>query len=195
MLFIMAEAVRRLFYPQTVSGAAMMAVALAASLGNLFVALALRKSVDQNINIKTAYLHNLGDAVISLSPVAGGILIATTGWTTADPVIGLLVGAAVLSGTWTVFRESLRVLLDLVPNGIEAEKVAEAVLAMPGVRNVHDLHIWSAGANLRFWNASVNQSITADPISMPRLSTMSAYFVLTGSLCSKRFSPPSLKLS
>jgi cobalt-zinc-cadmium efflux system protein len=149
MLFIMAEAVRRLFYPQNVSGVTIVAVALVASLGNLGVALALRKSAGQNMNIKTAYLHNLGDAAISLSPVVGGLLIATTGWTIADPIIGLFVGVAVLMGTWTVVRESVRVLLDRVPNGIETEKVAQAILATPGVCNVHDLHIWAVDPKLR----------------------------------------------
>jgi cobalt-zinc-cadmium efflux system protein len=150
MLFMMAEAIRRLFYPQAVGGIAMMAVALIASLGNLGVALTLRKSASQNANIKTAYLHNLGDAAISLSPVVGGMLIATLGWTIADPIISLLIGIAVFLGTWTVFRDSARVLLDWVPDDVETEKVVQALLSVTGVQNVHDLHIWAAGPNLRF---------------------------------------------
>jgi cobalt-zinc-cadmium efflux system protein len=148
-LFIMVEAVRRLFHPEAVTGIAMMAVALLASLGNLGVAMILRKSAGQNINIKTAYLHNLGDAAISLSPVVGGILITMMGLTRSDSTISLLIGLGVFLGTWTVLRESVWVLLDRVPDGIETEKVAEALLLVPGVRNVHDLHVWSVDSKLR----------------------------------------------
>ncbi len=148
-LFLMAQATRRLFHPPAVEGIAMMAVALVASLGNLGVALTLRKSAGQSVNIKSAYLHNLGDAAISLSPVIGGLLIATLGWTIADPIISLLIGAAVLLGTRNILMESKAILLDRVPDGVEAEKVVQALLSMPSVRNVHDLHVWAAGPNLR----------------------------------------------
>lgn len=148
-LFLMAGAARRLFYPQTVEGVIMMAVALVASLGNLGVALTLRKSAGQNINIKSAYLHNLGDAAISLSPVVGGLLIATVGWMAADPIIGLFIGIAVLIGTWQVLRGATRILLDQTPEEVKTTQVVEALLSLPGVHNVHDLHIWAVGPTLR----------------------------------------------
>lgn len=147
--FLMAEAVRRLLHPQAVQGMAMMTVAAAASLGNLGVALTLRPSAGENLNIKTAYLHNLGDAAISLSPVVGGLLIATVGWTAADPFIGFCIGAAILLGTRNILKESAGILLDRVPDEIETSRIVQALLTMPGVRNVHDLHIWAVGLKLR----------------------------------------------
>lgn len=148
-LWLMADMVQRLFRPQSVHGIAMLTVALGASLGNLAVAMSLRASARQNLNIRSAYLHNLGDAVISLASVVGGFLIARTGWTAIDPFIGLGIGIAVLLGTWKVLKASAAILLDHVPDGIQPARVVEALSAVPGVVNVHDLHIWAANPSLR----------------------------------------------
>lgn len=148
-LMLMGDMVHRLRHPQAVHGVAMVVVAFAAALGNLAVAMSLRASAGQNLNIKSAYLHNLGDAGISLAPVVGGFVIARTGWATIDPLIGLGIGVVVLLVTWRILKASTAILLDDVPEGIHTERVADALLATPGVQNVHDLHIWAASSSLR----------------------------------------------
>lgn len=147
-LGLMATATFRLIYPVGVEGKTMWMVGLIASIGNLGVAFALRQSAGRNINIRSAYIHNLGDALISLSPVVGGLLISTTGWTAIDPFISLLIGVSIIWGTQGILREANAVLLEKTPSGIDAKEVADLLQSMPKVRNVHDLHIWSGGSGL-----------------------------------------------
>lgn len=131
-LVLMGDMVQRVFRPQPVHGITMLAVGFGAALGNLAVAMSLRSAARQNLNIKNAYLHNLGDAAISLAPVVGGLLIARTGWAAVDPLIGLGIGVAVLVGTWRILKASTAFLLDHVPDGIQPERVVETILATPG---------------------------------------------------------------
>jgi len=148
-LWLMADMIQRLMRPQSVHGIVMLVTALAAAVGNLAVAMSLRASSRGNLNIQTAYLHNLGDAAISLAPVVGGFVIARTGWTAVDSLIGLGIGVAVLLGTKSILKQSTAILLDHVPGTIQSGQVADALCAVPGVKNVHDLHIWSVSPTLR----------------------------------------------
>lgn len=138
----------RMIHPVAVHGNMMWIVGLIASLGNLGVALTLRESSRKNVNIRSAYLHNLGDALISLSPAIGGVLISATGSTVIDPLIGFGIGAAILLGIVGILKEANMVLLKSTPAGINSENVSEFIRSMPYVRNVHDLHIWSEGTEL-----------------------------------------------
>lgn len=147
-LGLMATAIFRLIHPAAVQGKLMWIIGLVAALGSLGVALVLRKSAAGNINIRSAYIHNLGDALISLSPVAAGFLISTLGWTMIDPLISLLIGVAVILGALGILKEANGVMMKVTPVGIEAEKVVALLQSMPEVRNVHDLHIWSEGSGL-----------------------------------------------
>ena len=147
--FLMFEAIQRLIHPQAVQGSIMIMIALIASAGNLAVALSLRKSAGENLNIRTAYLHNLGDAAISLAPVIGGAVILLSGWKNIDSILGLLIGIPILMGTWDILKNSLQILLDRVPSDIQSEKVVESLLLIPEVLNVHDLHIWAVNSKLK----------------------------------------------
>ncbi|MFI5253825.1 MAG: cation diffusion facilitator family transporter [Bacteroidota bacterium] len=147
-LGLIVMAILRMVHPVVVQGTTMWIIGLIASVGNLGVALVLRKSSGKNLNIRSAYLHNLGDALISLSPVAGGFLISKTGWSMIDPMISLVIGIAIIGSVIGILREANRVLLKGTPEDIASRKVADMLLRMPGVRNVHDLHIWSEGSDL-----------------------------------------------
>lgn len=138
----------RMIHPVEVQSSMMWKIALIGSLGNLGVALFLRDSSEKNMNIRSAYLHNLGDALISLSPAIGGVLISATGCVMIDPLIGIGIGAVILLGTVGIFKEANLVLLKRTPAGIDADAVAESIRTTPSVRNVHDLHIWSEGTDL-----------------------------------------------
>jgi cobalt-zinc-cadmium efflux system protein len=135
--------VRRLLQPVPVDGVWIMAIAAVSFAANLGIALLLQHGARDDLNIRSAFWHMLGDAWVSLGVIVSGGAILLTGWTMLDPLISLLVVGAILRGAWPIFKESLEVLLESTPPGISASHVAAAVESIPGVTNVHDLHIWA----------------------------------------------------
>jgi len=136
------EAVRRLAEPVPVGGPVMIVVALVGVAINLATAFMLSKGSHDDMNMRGAYLHMLADAAVSVGVVLAGIGIIVTGWLWLDPVVSLAIGAVILVGTLSLFRESLRLSLHAVPAGIDPQVVRDYLQALPGVREVHDLHIW-----------------------------------------------------
>src|SRR3990167_7822917 len=100
------------------------------------------KNNKHDLNIKGAFLHLIADALLSGGVLVTGIVVYYTGWTRLDPLIGLVIIAVILIGTWDLLRQSLRLLLDAAPKHIEPEKVSAFLKALPGVEAIHDLHIW-----------------------------------------------------
>jgi cobalt-zinc-cadmium efflux system protein len=141
-------AVRRLLAPVPIQGAWMIAIALLSFAANLAVALLLRRGAEDDLNIRSAFWHMLGDAWVSLGVVASGAAILVTGWTVLDPVISIIIVGVIVRGAWPLLRESLEVLLESTPPGIKTVHVVEAIEKIPGVRNVHDLHIWAVEPKL-----------------------------------------------
>jgi cobalt-zinc-cadmium efflux system protein len=140
---ILYEAAKRMGKPPDVDSIPMMIVAVAGLAVNIFVALWLRKDSRENINVRSAFWHAAGDALASVGVIAGGIIIATTGLNIVDPIIAILIGLIIVSAAWGIIREGLRVLLEAAPSHIELEKMMEALLELPGVKNVHRVHVWS----------------------------------------------------
>ncbi len=140
------EAVRRLAEPAAVSGGVIAWVAAVGILVNGGTALLFARGrsgdLPWDLNVKSAFLHMLADALIAAGVVATGIAIALTRWRWLDPAIGLVVSAAIVYGTWGLLRDSMRLALDAVPEGIDTGAVRAHLAALPGVREVHDLHIW-----------------------------------------------------
>jgi cobalt-zinc-cadmium efflux system protein len=141
-------AVRRLVEPVPVDGGWVSAIAFLAFLANLGIALLLQRGAQDDLNIRGAFLHMLADAWVSLGVMATGLLIWWTGWTMFDPAISLAIVAVIVKGAWPMFRESLEVLLESTPPGIRTAHVVEAIEKVPGVKNVHDLHIWAVEPRL-----------------------------------------------
>lgn len=141
-------AVRRLVEPVPVAGGWVSLIACLAFLANLGIALLLQRGAQDDINIRGAFLHMLADAWVSLGVMATGLLILWTGWTVFDPAISLAVVVVIVKGAWPMFRESLEVLLESTPPGIRTAHVVEAIEKIPGVKNVHDLHIWAVEPRL-----------------------------------------------
>jgi len=135
--------VKRLFEPVAVDGGWVMAIATVSFAANLGIALLLQHGAKDDLNIRSAFWHMLGDAWVSLGVIIGGAAIMLTGWTILDPLVSLLVVGAILHGAWPIFKESLEVLLESTPPGISASHVAATIESIPGVTNVHDLHIWA----------------------------------------------------
>ena len=139
---------KRLLHPIPVDGGWIMAIAALTFAANLSIALLLQHGAKDDLNIRSAFWHMLGDAWASLGVVISGGVILFTGWTILDPLISLLVVVAIAKGAWPLFKESLEVLLESTPPKISASHVAATIEAIPGVKNVHDLHIWAVEPRL-----------------------------------------------
>jgi cobalt-zinc-cadmium efflux system protein len=140
--------VKRLLEPVPVEGAWVMAIAGLSFVANLSIALLLQHGAKDDLNIRSAFWHMLSDAWVSLGVVISGGTILLTGWIVLDPLVSLLVVGAILHGAWPLFKESLEVLLESTPPGISASHVAATIESIPGVKNVHDLHIWAVEPRL-----------------------------------------------
>ena len=143
VLFIGAEAWRRLFDPPAVAGGGMLALA-ALGLGvNVFVALRLREHREGSLNLRGAYLHVLSDLLGSVGAVVAGVVILLTGWSVVDAVASALISALILFSSWTLVREAVDVLMEAVPAHVDVERLRRALEEVPGTAEVHDLHVWS----------------------------------------------------
>ena len=134
---------KRLIHPVPVDGAWVMAIAALSFAANLSIALLLQHGAKDDLNIRSAFWHMLADAWVSLGVILSGGAILLTGWTVLDPLVSFLLVAAILRGAWPIFRESLEILLESTPPGVSASHIARAIEAIPGVDNVHDLHVWA----------------------------------------------------
>ena len=145
--FICKAAVERIFTPVPVAPGVMIWVSLAGLAVNSGVAWALHRG-RSDVNIRTIFLHNLGDAAANVGVIVAALLIARTGRFIFDPLISVAIAAVVLWSSIGVLKESMNVLLEGLPKGMKFEDVVRAMLAVPGVREIHDVHIWSLSSHL-----------------------------------------------
>jgi cobalt-zinc-cadmium efflux system protein len=144
-LVIAWEALHRLRDPEPANGGVMIGVAAAAIVVNLIIGFWLRHGSRHDINIRSAYLHQLGDAASALGVVIAGVLVTVTGQPLADPIVSLLIAALILFSSYGVLTESTTVLLEGTPAGTDMPAVIEAIKGVTGVLEVHDLHVWMVG--------------------------------------------------
>ncbi len=144
-IYLFWEAIARLRAPQPVDSRAMLATAIAALMLNSAITLSLREAGRHDLNIRSAVLHMLGDAVSSAGIIAAALLIRTTGATYWDAVVSLGIGVLILWSSWGVLREAINLLLEGTPSGIDPDAVTRAIAAIDGVQGVHHLHIWAIG--------------------------------------------------
>lgn len=137
------EAVQRLLAPVAAAGGKMAIVAAIGILVNGGTALLFMRDKDKELNMRGAYLHMAADAMVSLGVVVAGLLIMFTGWTWLDPLISLGIMLVIVWGTWSLLRDSLRLSLDGVPVGIDINKIRSLALRIPGVRDIHHIHVWA----------------------------------------------------
>jgi cobalt-zinc-cadmium efflux system protein len=135
------EAVKRFLEPMPVAGITVMWVAAIGIVVNGFTAWLFSRG-HEDINIRAAFLHTAADAAVSLGVVVAAASIQATGWLWVDPVTSLLIVAVIVVGTWGVLRDSVNLAMDGVPGGIAASEVEGCLRSLPGVIEVHDLHIW-----------------------------------------------------
>lgn len=140
---IVAESIEKLMHPRPVEGEAIAWVAGIGVVINAVTAWLFMKDKEKDLNIKGAYLHMAADTLVSVGVVVSGIIIMYTGWYVVDPIIGLLIAIVIVVSTWGLLRDSIRLSLDGVPAGTNPEEIAEDMLKVPGVKDVHHLHIWA----------------------------------------------------
>ena len=142
-IYILIEAYRRFRSPPEVSSTAMLIVAGVGLLVNLAGILLLRGSAGESLNMRGAYFEVLSDLLTSIGVIVAGVIMLTTGWYYADPLISALIGLLIFPRTWALLREAVGVLLEGVPVGVDLGAVRDAIGLQQGVVGLHDLHVWS----------------------------------------------------
>ena len=143
--YIVWEAIARLHAPAPSDGRWMIAVALLAVVVNATIGVRLHEASKHDMNVRSAYLHMVGDAISALGVAVAGLIVAMTGSVIADPVVSILIAAFIVASSARVIRDSATVLLEGTPPGTDMRAVLAAIKSVPGVLNVHDLHVWMVG--------------------------------------------------
>lgn len=139
---ILLEAANRLADPQPVGETTVMVVAVIGIVINAWTAWLFMGGQKHDINLRGAYLHMAADAAVSVGVVVAALAIRFTDWLWLDPVTSIAIAMVIIAGTWGLLRDSVRLALDAVPDGIDREGVEDYLAGLPGVADVHDLHIW-----------------------------------------------------
>ena len=142
-LWIFYEAIGRLQDPPEVLGGTVLVIAVIGLAVNLAAARVLSRGRDGSLNVSAALRHVLADLAGSVGVIVAALIILTTGWEYADPIIGALIGVLVLASAWPVLRDSIRILLEQAPNDLDTAEIEVALADTNGVEDVHDLHVWT----------------------------------------------------
>jgi cobalt-zinc-cadmium efflux system protein len=140
---ILLEAVERLIHPQPVAGVTVMIVAAIGIVINGISAWLFASGRKGDINIRGAFQHMMYDALVSAGVVVAALVIGLTGWNRLDPAVSIVIAVVIVAGTWDLLRQSIGMSLDEVPKGIEPQAVRSFLCGLPGVTEIHDLHIWA----------------------------------------------------
>lgn len=165
-LVIFYEAYRRLGQPPEVQGALMMGIAAGGLVVNILCLLILGGGSKENLNVHGAWLHVATDALGSIGAITAGLLIWLLGWNWVDPLTSVLIGLLVIHSSWRLLGESVSVLMESAPRGIDVDEVREALRCEAGVLAVHDLHVWTITSGLPALSVHV---VVADPPSQSGL--------------------------
>ncbi len=138
------ESIHRFFQPEVVDGPIVFYIATIGLLANLWMMKILHPSQHHSLNVRAAYLHILGDVLGSVGVIISGIVLWTTHWNLIDPIITILFTLTILRSSGKVIKQTIGILMESTPEGIDPEAVEKALEGLPGVKEVHDLHIWSA---------------------------------------------------
>ncbi len=160
-LGIFYEAWKRFISPPEVDSAILIGVGALAFLINLGTAWLVKSGSENDLNLRSTFLHLMGDVLSTLGAVIAGIIIAFTNWNWLDPLVSVLIGVFILWNAWGILRQSIHILLESTPESINMESMVTDLLAVEGVRDIHDLHVWSINENFRALSAHI---ITDDVI-------------------------------
>ncbi|MEO3817238.1 cation diffusion facilitator family transporter [Plantactinospora sp. B24E8] len=165
-LYVLVEAVRRFGDPPEVAAGPMLAVAVLGLLANLAAFGLLRAGARESINLRGAYLEVLADLLNSAGVIVAAVLIITTGWRWADPIVALAVGLFILPRTWRLGRTAVRILVQAAPEHLDVAAVRARLAAVPGVCDVHDLHVWTLTSGMEVASAHLTLDAGAEVASV-----------------------------
>jgi len=161
--YILYAGIRRLVHPEPVLGLQMFVVALIGLVVNILSALILRDSARDDLNIKGAFLHVMADTVSSVAIIVGAVIIYFSGWNVLDPLLAIGISVVIAVWAWGLLRDSVTILLEVAPRGVTVDVVGtELRKAIPGIREINDMHIWVITSNMY----SLTAHITLDPAAM-----------------------------
>ena len=159
---VFVEAIGRMSDPPSVEAGGVLAIGLVGLAGNVAATMVLFAGDRKDLNLEGVLRHSAADALGSLGVVVSAVVVLATDWRYADPIAGLLIGLLVLAGSWGLVRDAFDVLMEAAPAGIDVEEVGGAMAAVPGVREVHDLHVWTVTAGFPALAAHVRTDPTED---------------------------------
>jgi len=163
-LGIFYEAWKRFLAPPEVNSTILIGVGALAFFINLGTAWLVKSGSENDLNLRSTFLHLMGDVLSTLGAVVAGVIIAFTNWNWLDPFVSVLIGVFILWNAWGILRQSIQILLESTPESIDMDSMLDALLKVDGVRGVHDLHVWSINESLRALSAHIvtdNISISA----------------------------------
>lgn len=160
---ILVESIHKLRNPSALDGGAIAWTAGVGIVINGLTAFLLMRHQKNDINTRGAFLHMAADTLVSVGVVISGIVIALTGWTVIDPIIGIVIAVVILISTWELLSESIRMSMDAVPEGIHPEEVRQQMETVPGVHSVHHLHIWPISTTETALTAHLVIDASAEP--------------------------------
>jgi cobalt-zinc-cadmium efflux system protein len=143
VIFVFYEAIQRIQHPADVQSLNMLIIAVLGLVANGLVAVTLSRSRNESLNLKGAFLHVVADILGSVGAISAGLTMLFTGWYQADPIASIMIGVLVFYSSGRLVRDSVNVLLEGVPSHIDLSRVERRILDMKGVKNIHDLHVWS----------------------------------------------------
>jgi cobalt-zinc-cadmium efflux system protein len=152
---ILFEAWQRILTPHEILAGPMLAVAVLGFAANLAGAWLLHHGARASLNVRAAYLEVLSDALASLGVIVAGVVVLLTGWLAADPLVSAAIGVFIVPRTWGLLRQAVNVLLEGTPAHLELGEIERAIEATPGVRRVHDLHVWTLTSGREAMSAHV----------------------------------------
>jgi cobalt-zinc-cadmium efflux system protein len=142
-VLVFVEAAMRLSDPSDVKGLGVLVVGAIGLAGNAAATVALAGGDREDINLEAVLRHSAADAIGSLAVMVSGAVVLATGWDRADPIVGLLLGVLILLGSWRLISEPIDVLMEAAPSGVDVQEIGTAMAGVEGVREVHDLHVWT----------------------------------------------------
>jgi len=152
-LGIFYEAYHRFINPPEVRADVLIGVGVVAVLVNVVTALLIRRGAEHDLNIRSAFLHLMGDVLSTVGAVIAGVIIRFTDWNWLDPLVSVLIGFLILWSAWTIVRESIDILMESTPTDIDMDAMIRDISSVEGVRSVHDLHVWSITRSMRTLSA------------------------------------------
>jgi cobalt-zinc-cadmium efflux system protein len=152
---IFYEAYHRFMNPPEVKSGILIVVGLIAVVVNVVTALLVRQGSENDLNLRSAFLHLMGDVLSTIGAVVAGVIIYFTGANWLDPFVSVLIGFLILYNAWGILRDAIDILLEATPRDVDAGKLVEDVMQVKGVLGVHDLHVWSLTQSLRTMSAHV----------------------------------------